>query len=75
MLEGIVQAASNIIGCELPSIESTYASRVLRKATTIRSDSTHPANHLFFFNPSPMENGSDPSEPEPPALVTVSTQK
>ena len=52
MLEGIVKAASNIIGCELPSIESIYATRILRKATTIISDPSHPANHLFDLHPS-----------------------
>ena len=52
MLEGIVKAASNIIGCELPSIESIYATSILRKATTIISDSSHPAKHLFELLPS-----------------------
>ena len=71
MLEGIVQAASNIIGCELPSIESIYATRTLRKATTIISDILQ----TTFMNSFPLGGGSDLSEPEPPALVTASTQK
>ena len=47
MLEGIVKIASKITGSKLPSIESIYTTRTLCKATTIISDSTHPANHLF----------------------------
>ena len=47
MLEGIVKTASKITGSKLPSIESIYTTCTLRKATTIISDSTHPANHLF----------------------------
>ena len=52
MLEGIVKTASKITGSKLPSIESIYTTRTLRKATTIISDSTHPANHLFESLPS-----------------------
>ena len=47
MLEEIVKTASKITGSKLPLIESIYTTRTLRKATTIISDSTHPANHLF----------------------------
>ena len=52
MLEGIVKTASKITGSKLPSIESIYTTRTLRKATTIISDCTHPANHLFESLPS-----------------------
>ena len=52
MLEGIVKVASNITGCGLPSIESICATHILRKATTIISDPSHPANHLFDLHPS-----------------------
>ena len=52
MLERIVKTASKITGSKLPSIESIYTTRTLRKATTIISDSTHPANHLFESFPS-----------------------
>ena len=52
MLEGIVKTASKITGSKLPLIESIYTTRTLRKATTIISDSTHPANHLFESVPS-----------------------
>ena len=51
-LEGIVKTASKITGSKLPSIESIYTTRTLCKATTIISDSTHPANHLFESLPS-----------------------
>ena len=52
MLEGIVKTASKISGSNVPSIESIYTTRTLRKATTTISDSTHPANHLFESLPS-----------------------
>ena len=52
MLEGIVKTASKITGSKLPLIKSIYTTRTLRKATTIISDSTHPANHLFESVPS-----------------------
>ena len=52
MLEGIVKTASKITGSKLPSIESVYTTRTLRKATTIISDCTHPANHFFESLPS-----------------------
>ena len=52
MLEGIVKTPSKITGSKLPSIESIYTTRTLCKATTIISDCTHPANHLFESLPS-----------------------
>ena len=52
MLERIIKTASKITGSKLPSIESVYTTRTLRKATTIISDCTHLANHLFESLPS-----------------------
>ena len=52
VLEWIVKTASKITGSKLPSIESVYTTRTLRKATTIISDCTHPANHFFESLPS-----------------------
>ena len=52
MLEGIVKTPSKITGSKLPSIESIYTTRTLCKATTIISDCTYPANHLFESLPS-----------------------
>ena len=52
MLEGIVKTASKITGSKLPSIESIYTTHTPCKATTMISDSTHPANHLFESLPS-----------------------
>ena len=52
MLEGIVKTASKITSSKLPSIESIYTTLTLHKATTLISDSTHPANHLFDALPS-----------------------
>ena len=74
MPEGIVKAASSIIGCDLPSIESIYATSILCKATTIISDSSIPQTTFLNFFPL-GSGGSDLSEPEPPALVTGSTRK
>ena len=73
MLEGIVKTASKSTGSKLPSIESIYTTRTLRKATAIISDSIHPANHLF--ESLSLGSGSDPLKLELHALVTVSTQK
>ena len=48
MLERIVKTASKISGGKLPSTESIYTTRTLRKATDFYfSDSTHSANRLF----------------------------
>ena len=52
MLERIIKTASKITGSKLPSIGSIYVTRTHRKATTIISDSTHSANHLYKSLPS-----------------------
>ncbi len=46
-LETPVRCASNIIGLTLPTIESVYHTRWLRKSKNIMRDVTHPANHIF----------------------------
>ena len=51
-LDRIVSTASKIIGCDLPSLDTLYQQRVLRKAKSILADSSHPANHLFQPLPS-----------------------
>ena len=51
-LNRVVKTASKIVGCKLPPLDSIYNLRVRRKARSIISDSTHPANHLFQPLPS-----------------------
>ena len=51
-LQRIVNTASKIIGRELPSIESLYHVRALRKIRNSVRDPSHPANHLFESLPS-----------------------
>ena len=51
-LEKIVKSASRIIGTELPALEEIYQQRVVRKASLISKDTTHPANKLFQLLPS-----------------------
>ena len=51
-LERVVKTASKIVGCDLPSLETLYHQRVLRRAKSIISDVSHPASHLFQLLPS-----------------------
>ena len=51
-LNKVVKTASKIIGKELPSLESLFQERTLKKAKSIVRDSTHPANELFELLPS-----------------------
>ena len=46
-LETLVRCASKIIGLTVPTIESVYHTRCVRKSKNIVPDATHPANHLF----------------------------
>ena len=51
-LDRIVDTASKIIGCHVPSLQVIYEKRLLRRASHIVSDLHHPANHLFQQLPS-----------------------
>jgi hypothetical protein len=51
-LEKVVRAASRIVGRDLPSIESLYTLRMMKKCRSIMRDPTHPASHLFQSLPS-----------------------
>ena len=51
-LERVVRRASKIIGCSLPTLESLYSVRLIRKAKKIIADYSHPAHHLFRLLPS-----------------------
>ena len=51
-LQRIVNTAGKIIGAPLPSVQDTYTTRLTRKATSIVSDTSHPAHGLFSLLPS-----------------------
>jgi hypothetical protein len=51
-LERVVCTASRIIGCELPSLASIYAKRLLSRSRKIVADTSHPASSLFEQLPS-----------------------
>ena len=51
-LEKVVRAASNIIGRDLPSVDSLHILRMAKKCKSIMHDPTHPAGHLFQPLPS-----------------------
>ena len=51
-LSVVVRSAEKIIGVDLPSLESLYIDRSLRRTQLILSDSDHPANAYFSFLPS-----------------------
>ena len=51
-LNKIVKTSSNIIGIDLPSLESLFYSRVSRKTASIIRDKHHPAHTLFDPLPS-----------------------
>ena len=51
-LETLVKCTSKIIRLTLPTIESVYHIRCMRKSKNIVRDATHPANHLFERLPS-----------------------
>ncbi len=46
-LETHVKCASKIIELTLPTIESVYHTRCMRKSKNIVRDATYPANHFF----------------------------
>ena len=47
ILETHVKCASKIIELTLPTIESVYHTRCMRKSKNIVRDATYPANHFF----------------------------
>ena len=51
-METLVKCTSKIIRFTLPTIESVYHTRCMRKSKNIVRDATHPANHLFERLPS-----------------------
>ena len=50
-LARIAQVASHIVGCELPTLDSLYRARVVKKAQSIMSDPGHLAHQLFEMLP------------------------
>ena len=51
-LHRVVRSASKIIGCEVPTLQDLYDARLIRKATSILNDETHPAHTIFQPLPS-----------------------
>uniref|UniRef100_A0A3B1K8G0 Reverse transcriptase domain-containing protein n=1 Tax=Astyanax mexicanus TaxID=7994 RepID=A0A3B1K8G0_ASTMX len=51
-LQRVVKTAERIIRTPLPSLQSIYHQRVLRRAASILKDSTHPQQGLFTLLPS-----------------------
>ena len=51
-LARVVKTAQWIVGAQLPSLDSVYASRLRRKASSIARDPTHPGHRLFVPLPS-----------------------
>ena len=46
-LEKVVRTAERIIGSDLPSLQSIYRSRTIKKTTSIINDDNHPANQYL----------------------------
>ncbi|KAK7089637.1 hypothetical protein V1264_024159 [Littorina saxatilis] len=51
-LQKIVKTAARVIGCDLPSLDSLFSARVVKKSQNIIHDPTHPAFCLFQPLPS-----------------------
>ena len=51
-LHRVIKAATRIIGCELPPLDSIFGQRLVRKAKSILKDDSHPGNHIFEPLPS-----------------------
>ena len=51
-LQRVIRSAGRVIGSSLPSLESIYKTRVLRRARKIMADPSHPGHGLFTLLPS-----------------------
>ena len=68
-LNRVVNTASKIIGRSLPSLESLYQQRLLRRAGLISQNPSHPAHD--YSSPLHLVAGSGPSKLGPAGSVTV----
>ena len=59
-LNGIVKAASKIVGVKFRCLSHIYDEQVLKKASAIRGDSSHPLRHEYQLLPSAPVNGYRP---------------
>jgi len=50
-LEGIVNSASKIVCCQLPSLDGIYQKRTKKRVKGIAEDSSHPSYHIFDLLP------------------------
>ena len=48
----VIRTAEHIIGCSLPSLDTIWRARAVRRACSICNDIFHPANELFELLPS-----------------------
>ena len=51
-LNGIVRGASKVVGVQFPCLTHIYDEQVLKKASSIRADSSHPLNPEYRLLPS-----------------------
>ena len=51
-LQRIIRSSEKVIGCNLPSLQDLYASRIRRRAGKIVADPSHPGHKLFETLPS-----------------------
>ena len=52
----VLSSAEKIIGSDLPSLQSIYQSRIIKKSKSIIDDNYHPANKYFQLLPSMHQN-------------------
>ena len=62
-LQRIIRSSEKVIGCNLPSLQDLYASRIRRCAGKIVADPSHPGHKLF--ETLPLAGGCGPSGPKP----------
>ncbi len=51
-LKRVICSAEKVIGCNLPSLQDLYTSRIMKRAVKIVADTSHPGHNLFEALPS-----------------------
>ncbi|KAL6098173.1 uncharacterized protein ACO6RY_13525 [Pungitius sinensis] len=46
-LQRVIRSAERVIGCNLPSLQDSFASRSLKRARRVLADPSHPGHKLF----------------------------
>ncbi|KAM4620420.1 olfactory receptor 8I2-like [Polymixia lowei] len=70
-LQRVIRSAERVIGCPLPSLESLYNSRALRRVRKIMADPSHPGHNLSACFPT--VDGYAFHGPRKPAIDSVSS--